>query len=373
MSINNKTVFLLQVKSYARVHGQSNENDKGYVSISYHKYVRGTYKESDTNAHFYRITVLCAFIFLNILTPVALAKSVSLYYSKSRSKSSSGEFVGRFYWATAFVTLLFNAFYIVASAVRPFTLNRPVITSCILSISGHTCKIPSDTSVYKDEVLSVVGKFTIIPIAVFIELVVSIRAENYHFTGQRRLRCSTKCCSWKQLLLQIVRVLALWNILIAIQICIMIAIPISVLLWIRPQLTIIHAILWLMIPVSLTLIVAYLLYQCQQPIKKSVFCNAKRCGKNCVHLIVIIAILGLIAALLVLYELILQVQVEVGSGLRGVVLSLLPSFPLSALGWYLKRRSQKKTHKYETIQQVYEEQQSIKMTENSGGEEVYVE
>ena len=108
-------------------------------------------------------------------------------------------------------------------------------------------------------------------------------------------------------------------------------------------------------------------------LKKSVFCDAKRCGKNCVQLIVIIAILGLIAALLVLYELILKVQVEVGSGLRGVVLSLLPSFPLSALGWYLKRRSQKKTHKCETIQQVDEEQQSIKMTENSGGEEVYVE
>ena len=93
----------VQVKSYARVHGQPNENDKGYVSISYHKYVIGSYKGSNNHAHFYRITVLFAFIFLQVLTPIILAKSVSLYYPKTKTDSSSGDFVGCFYCATAFV------------------------------------------------------------------------------------------------------------------------------------------------------------------------------------------------------------------------------------------------------------------------------
>ena len=55
-----------------------------------------------------------------------------------------------------------------------------------------------------------------------------------------------------------------------------------------------------------------------------------------------IVVLGLIMTLLISYELMLMMQVEVGNGIKGLLLSLLPSFPLSALGWYLKRRSQKK-------------------------------
>ena len=46
--------------------------------------------------------------------------------------------------------------------------------------------------------------------------------------------------------------------------------------------------------------------------------------------------------LIVLYEGMLLVQVQVGSGVKGLFFSLLPSLPLSVIGWYLKRRSQKK-------------------------------
>ena len=38
----------------------------------------------------------------------------------------------------------------------------------------------------------------------------------------------------------------------------------------------------------------------------------------------------------------LLVQVHIETGVKGVFLSLLPSLPLSALGWYLKKRSQRK-------------------------------
>ena len=53
--------------------------------------------------------------------------------------------------------------------------------------------------------------------------------------------------------------------------------------------------------------------------------------------------IGLILTLLVLYELMLLVQVQIETGLKGIVLSLLPSFPLSALGWYVKKRSQRRS------------------------------
>ena len=77
------------------------------------------------------------------------------------------------------------------------------------------------------------------------------------------------------------------------------------------------------------------------------------------QLVVIVAVLGLIMTLLVLYEVMLSVQVEVGTGVKGLLLSLLPSLPLFALGWYLKRRSQKKAKNSDgsdTRQLIQEEQ-----------------
>ena len=54
----------------------------------------------------------------------------------------------------------------------------------------------------------------------------------------------------------------------------------------------------------------------------------------CVYFIVTAATIGLILALLILYELMLLVQVQIGTGVFS--LSLLPSFPLSALGMVLE-------------------------------------
>ena len=64
--------------------------------------------------------------------------------------------------------------------------------------------------------------------------------------------------------------------------------------------------------------------------------------------------------LLMSYELLLMMQVEVGTRIKGLLLSLLPSFPLSAIGWYLKRRSQKKAEQTlsgKTLQLMTEQQQ----------------
>ena len=86
----------------------------------------------------------------------------------------------------------------------------------------------------------------------------------------------------------------------------------------------------------------------------------------------IVATLGLLITLLALYELMLIMQVHIETGIKGILLSLLPSFPLSALGWYLKRRSQKKAGKIsngQTLEQTAEEQKSINMSVYSKDEE----
>ena len=179
-----RTLFsLVQVKSYAKNHGEPNENDKGYVSISYSKYaMKLYYKHSDTYAHVHHLSLLCAFIFLSILTPVALAKSVSLYYPKIVAKSSKGDFMGCLYWAAGVITFIFNTLYTALSISDYFFHGKTAITSCLIH---HSCLIPSDTYIYNDEVITLVAMLIVIASAVFIELLLSIYAVKSQFNGQR--------------------------------------------------------------------------------------------------------------------------------------------------------------------------------------------
>ena len=89
----------------------------------------------------------------------------------------------------------------------------------------------------------------------------------------------------------------------------------------------------------------------------------------CLYSVVITATIGLIVTLLVLYELMLLVQIE--TGVKGIVLSLLPSFPLSALGWYVKKRSQRRsnTDSDEKMLQLIPEEHSSCMIEITNNED----
>ena len=234
------------------------------------------------------------FIFLITLTPIALSKMVFLYYPRIRAKFTTGDYLECLYCAIAFMTFLSNTFYAVLSIRSLLHRNRPTITSCLIYHDHDSCSVQSDPNVYKDEVLTVLAAYIIIPSAVFAELLVSVLAVKNSFRNLMSLE-DGQCPSWKQFLLQGFHVLALWNILVAIQLITMIATPIFVLLFVNPQVTVLYCILLLTIPVSLTLIVAYLIYQCQQQ-RRRFCCNAKRCGKKFVQLIVTIAIAGLIIA-----------------------------------------------------------------------------
>ena len=356
----------IQVKSYARVHSQPHDSDKGYISIIYEEHVTGLYYElSDARAHLYRLSLLGAFVFLNILTPVALAKSVSRYYPEIIADSSTRDFMRCLYWATAFIAFLLNTYYTATSIRHHIFRNKQAITSCFTHLN-YICSIPFDTNVYKDEVITLVAVIAIVPSAVFIELLVSIYAVKYIFS-QRSPR-SDHQCSWKHYLLQTVHVLALWNILIALQILTMMVLPLCVLLLIHPQVTVLYIMLLLLLPASLTFVAAYLLYVCLQP---KICCNARQCGTTFVHLVVIIAVLGLTMTLLSLYELV-TAQAQIESGVKQIVFSLLPSFPLSALGWYLKKRCQRRAGRSPDtpLQPVTEQQQPMLMFQNCSDEDL---
>ena len=160
-----------------------------------------------------------------------------------------------FYWAAAGMAFLSNVGY-TATSVKELFNNHPTTASCIIQLSNHQCTIPSGTSTYN---VTLVAKFTIIPIAVFIELLISVyTVKNNYLKRQKCVGC--RCSSLKHL----VQTLALWNILIVIQLFTMMVIPLFMLLLTHPQVTIMYIIFLLMIPTGFTTIAAYLLYQCQK-------------------------------------------------------------------------------------------------------------
>ena len=123
----------------------------------------------------------------------------------------------------------------------------------------------------------------------------------------------------------------------------------------------------IMTSVALTIIVAYVLYWCQQSRRRRGCCNVRYCGRIFVQFVVIVAILGLIITLLALYELMLLVQARIEIGVKGILLALLLSFPLPALGWYLKRRSQRRAAAdadEEHVELITEQRQPSNVVEN---------
>ena len=124
-------------------------------------------------------------------------------------------------------------------------------------------------------------------------------------------KAGCRCSSLKQYLLLSVHILALWNILTTLQLFSMTVIPLCVLLLIHPQVTIAFVICLLLLPLGFTLIDAYILYQCQKPGRRNFQSNARCCGSMSLHSVVITATIGLILTLLVLYELMLTVQVQI--------------------------------------------------------------
>ena len=168
------------------------------------------------------------------------------------------------------MAFLINVEYTMLSA-NPFIGNLPTITSCIIHLSNIPCTI--HLSLSHTSAFTLVAKFTIIPVAVFMELLISVYTVKNNYNIRPRFT-GCRCSSWKCYLLLTFQMLALWNILMSLQLFSMLVIPLSVLLLIHPQVTFVCTVSLLMqIPVGFTLVAAFLLYQCHKRLKRRNFQN----------------------------------------------------------------------------------------------------
>jgi len=148
------------------------------------------------------------------------------------------------------MAFLINVEYTMVSA-NPFIGNLPTITSRIIHLSNIPCTI--HLSLSHTSAFTLVVKFTIIPVAVFMELLISVYTVKNNYNNYIRLK------------------------LMSLQLFSMLVIPLSVLLLIHPQVTFVCTVSLLIIPVGFTLVAAFLLYQCHKRLKRRNFQNILKC------------------------------------------------------------------------------------------------
>ena len=322
----------LQLKAYARAHGKPatwNKEDVGYVARRY------TYWEIDgldeyNSPHYIRIALLGTYILLNITVVLIMMGFIPHYYNRLTEVLAGGNHhASSVYWASVIVAVVVNFCYIL-SYYGTFDSSHIIISpDYILQYTPNT--VPA----YKDCMASYYTKAVIMPISCLIELFVAIcTPKNPNFPFHWRLTychvsrdcCSTSACS------KVIQTLALWNILMFVQLLSMAAIPVCLLLVYAPLRTIPSLAVLATILLSLILVVASFIRPCM-PSRAH---GHRSWKQQCIRLLVLLSVVMLINVAIIIYVVFQKAAAREGAS--GVTLSLLPPVVLSAIGWYIKRK-----------------------------------
>ncbi len=335
-------MVLSLARAYARVGGRPsdlNPEDKGYVSLHYNYYAA-----SDDNvaggvnySHEIRVLLICVFVLLNVCIVLVI---VVLTAHRERLSMRLTGMRSSIYWAAAVALAIFNTAYITAMIIDWLVLYRPTIMQCLI-VMHHHCEIPSDSSVYTHVVVSVILKAGITLSAFSIEFLAALKLSKpacKHIPIPPAVLKILHCCRCRGTRgARAIHTFAIWNHMLFVQISVgMAALPLSILGLIAPLETISVVGVFVLGMLLLLVTAAYFLHQSSS----IATCHCPRWSTCALFFIksgVFVVFLLLAIALSILYYLILNAGVS-PSSISGVLLSLLPSFLLSAIGLLIKSK-----------------------------------
>lgn len=333
---------------YAREGGKPStrdERDRGFVSRQYNLWAAESYQEFNmVIQHTTHVAILTLFISLNVLMPFILWRMAIVYYTFRRRARKKTDYTGLIFWSSSFSASLINALYLQASVGNYKNLHAPKITNCIVAVHGKPCYIPNDTALYKDAVTAFIAKAIVVPFALILELAIAIVVlKTSEFPKPPCVIMILLSCfhsSWKSFLIKAVQTLALYQILLFVQILTVIVIPVCVLFFVSPPHTILLVSTVMFIAIAFTVVISYCLHICEHlTIAQSRLWTShlKTCGSVFVRLTVLTASFTLVVAALSLYGFLLYNKIDM-TGVQGLVFSILPSFLLSVIGWIIKKK-----------------------------------
>jgi len=333
-----------QIKAYTKSHGipeSWNGEDRGYVAIRNSFWVTQGIDPSDRHniPHYIRVSLLALFIFLNILVVMLSAQFAPHCYNKLKQTAISSDHLLPIYWATAVVLGGFNTLTLIISLAG--YSNNPQTGTCILHPETSLCKYLRSTDMYTDLMAAVIARILLLPLALMVEFIIAVRI--FKDTSvpipaaiEKSCCCFFRCFSHKTRS-KIIQTFALWHLMVSLQLVAMTAIPLSITTIVSPGYTIPLLAMCAFIVLCFIVSVAHLLQPANTSNKITSSCQS-RVGIKIFQLLKVITFFGFLITLVLTYFMMLKYGASSTKGAAGYIFPLLPYLPLSAIGYYIKRK-----------------------------------
>jgi len=275
------------------------------------------------------------FIFLNILVVMLSVQFAPHWYNKLKQMAIFSDQLMPIYWATIIVLVLVNTLFLIASLAMYSA--HPRTGTCILHPETSLC---SSTDMYTDLMAAVIARILLLPLALMVEFIIAVRI--FKDTSvpipaaiEKSCCCFFRCFSHKTRS-KIIQTFALWHLMVSLQLVAMSSIPISITTIVSPGYTIPVLAMGVSTVLCFIVSVAHLL----QPATSNKITSScqSRVGIKVFQLLRGIIFFGLLIMLALIYFVMLKYGVSSTKGAAGYIFPLLPYLPLSAIGYYIKRK-----------------------------------
>ena len=309
----------------------------------------GHWNSENFNHHGYdhqlRVGLLTVFILLNITVTLLLLRFVPQYYShlvKTVTESSSNAV--NLLWALILFTTGWNTivytFYILSYGIILYHLRA----HCFIIDPTRTSNCSPDlpTALYRDDLRAYVTKVVTLSITLVVYLLLAActpKVSRYPIPYSIQTLCcclSCVCCCCRSTHSKIIQTIVLWNILLFIHFTAMTTIPIGTFLLLAPARTILVLATFATFMLSIPVVITHILEVVDSRRRNTVNNQSPAiCLNQCIQLTATITLLLLVVIVLVIYTKFLLIG-EDTRGFYGIIWSILPSFILSLVGWYMK-------------------------------------
>ena len=318
------------------------DEDKGYVATWYGQWNSEGIKNGRHHNyhHVLRVNFLVAFIFLNMAVVFILLRSVPKYYSHlAKTLYESSPLTTSTFWAFVLIATVWNtiiyffSFYLYGLVLHSMQVH---CFKALFSVCHSHVKFP--TALYTDDLVSYITKIVILFAALVIYLLLAActpKVPRYPVPYSLRKLCcclSYFSCSCISKDSKFIQTFVLWNILLFIHFVAMTVIPLGIFLFLSPARTI--AVFTALVTFFLS-ILTIISHNLEFINSQSATMGRPHRVYQCFQLLAVISLLGLVIVILIIYTLLLMKGANT-QGVYGVVWSILPSFLLSLVGWYMK-------------------------------------
>ena len=315
-----------------------------------------------SNHHMLRFCLLTAFILLNITVTLLLLRFVPQYYSHLvKTVTESSSHAVNIFWALILFTTSWNTLTYISYIV---SYNYVLHSRCFSTELAARCPPDFPTALYRDDLAAYVTKAVTLLITLVVYLLLAACTPK---VSRYPIPCclSCVCCCCRPRHSNIIQTIVLWNILLFIHFTAMTTIPIGTFLLLAPARTILvlatFTTFLLLIPVVITHILELVNVRRRNTANRS----PNFCMYQCIQLTAIVALLALVVIALYIYAWLLLIGADT-RGFYGIIWSILPSFILSLVGWYMKW----KFSRQQELQEVLNSGYSPIQTDSDSTEEV---